>query len=70
MQVLDAVDRVNNLKIERKIEGRRAGDPDELISDIREIKARFGWQPKYDDLDTIVTHALQWERKLGERAQV
>lgn len=67
MQVLDAVDRVTNLTITRKIEGRRAGDPDELISDNREIKARFGWQPKYDDLDTIVSHALQWERKLGER---
>ena len=70
MQVLDAVDRVTNQTIERKIEGRRAGDPDELISDNREIKARFGWQPKYDDLDTIVSHALQWERKLGERGQV
>lgn len=68
MQVLDAVDRVTNLTITRKIEGRRAGDPDELISDNREIKARFGWQPKYDDLDTIVSHALQWERKLGERS--
>ena len=67
MQVLDAVDRVTNLTIDRKIEGRRAGDPDELISDNREIKARFGWQPQYDNLDTIVAHALQWERKLGER---
>ncbi len=67
MQVLDAVDRVTNLTIARSIEGRRAGDPDELISDNREIKARFGWQPRYDDLDTIVAHALQWERKLGER---
>lgn len=70
MQVLDAVDRVTNLTITRKIEGRRAGDPDELISDNREIKARFGWQPKYDDLDTIVSHALQWERQLRDRAQV
>jgi UDP-glucose 4-epimerase len=67
MQVLDAVDRVTNRKLERRLEGRRAGDPDELISDNRAIKARFGWQPKYDDLDTIVRHALAWERKLGER---
>ncbi len=65
LQVLDAVDRVTNLQIERKLEGRRAGDPDALISDNREIKSRFGWQPQYDDLDTIVGHALQWERKLG-----
>jgi UDP-glucose 4-epimerase len=67
LQVLDAVDRVTNQKLVRNIEGRRAGDPDELISDNRQIKARFGWQPKYDDLDTIVSHALQWERKLSER---
>jgi UDP-glucose 4-epimerase len=67
LQVLDAVDRVTNQKLVRNIEGRRAGDPDELISDNRKIKAHLGWQPKYDDLDTIVSHALQWERKLSER---
>jgi UDP-glucose 4-epimerase len=65
LQVLDAVDRVTNLQIKRELEGRRAGDPDALISDNRKIKSRFGWQPQYDDLDTIVSHALQWERKLG-----
>ena len=68
LQVLDAVDRVTNLKIERQLEGRRAGDPDSLISDSNAIKARFGWQPQYDDLDLIVSHALQWERKLGEQS--
>jgi UDP-glucose 4-epimerase len=67
MQVLDAVDRVTNTKLVRKLEGRRAGDPDSLISDNKAIKARFGWQPRYDDLDMIVKHALAWERKLGER---
>ena len=65
LEVLDAVDRVTNLQIPRQFEGRRAGDPDALISDNGEIKKRFGWEPKYDDLDTIVSHALQWERKLG-----
>lgn len=67
MQVLDAVDRVTNNKLIRKMEGRRAGDPDSLISDNSAIKAKFGWQPRYDDLDTIVKHALAWERQLGER---
>lgn len=67
MQVLDAVDRVTNNKLVRNMEARRAGDPDALISDNRTIISRFGWQPKYDDLDTIVKHALAWERKLGER---
>lgn len=66
MEVLDAVDRVTNLTIERRMEPRRAGDPDSLISDNRRIKATLPWVPKYADLDTIVAHALQWERKLTE----
>ncbi len=66
MQVLDAVDRVTNNKVDRKLEGRRAGDPDALISDNRAIKNTFGWEPRYDDLDQIVQHALAWERKLTD----
>ncbi len=66
-QVLDAVDRVTNLKLERRIEGRRAGDPDALIADNGRILATLPWTPRYNDLDVIVQHALAWERKLGER---
>jgi|TARA_R110000772_G_scaffold40132_10_gene93981 UDP-glucose 4-epimerase len=66
LEVLDAVDRVTNLKISRNMEGRRAGDPDSLISDNRAIMKRFPWQPQYADLDKIVAHALAWERKLGK----
>lgn len=68
LEVLDAVDRVTNVKIERRMEGRRAGDPDELVSDNRAILAALPWRPKHDDLDRIVTDALAWERKLVERA--
>jgi UDP-glucose 4-epimerase len=66
LEVLDAVDRVTNLKINRKFEARRLGDSDSLISDNSRIKATLPWVPKYADLDTIVQHALAWERKLGE----
>lgn len=66
IQVLDAVDRVTNNTLDRKMEGRRAGDPDALISDNTAIKQRFGWAPRYDDLDQIVQHALAWERRLTD----
>jgi UDP-glucose 4-epimerase len=68
LEVLDAVDRVTNRKIERVLSDRRAGDPASLTADSSAIRARFGWQPAHDDLDMIVTHALAWERKLGEKA--
>jgi UDP-glucose 4-epimerase len=67
IEVLDAVDRVTNLTIERRMEPRRAGDPAQLVSDNRAIMAQLPWRPRFGDLDTIVGHALAWERKLGER---
>jgi len=66
LEVLDAVDRVTNRTIERRTEGRRAGDPAMLISDNARIMATLPWTPKYASLETIVTHALAWERKLSE----
>jgi UDP-glucose 4-epimerase len=65
-EVLDAVDRVTNRKLVRRIEGRRAGDPDSLIADSRRLRETLGWEPRHADLDTIIAHALAWERKLGD----
>lgn len=66
LDVLDAVDRVTNQRIPRQFSPRRPGDPDSLISDNRRIMATLPWVPQHDDLDTIVAHALQWERRLSE----
>jgi UDP-glucose 4-epimerase len=69
LEVLDAVDRVTNRTIERRIEGRRAGDPAALIADNGAILAALPWRPRFDDLERIVVDALAWERKLAERAE-
>ena len=66
LEVLDAVDRVTNMTIDRRMEPRRAGDPDTLIAGNARIKDTLPWQPRYDDLETIVGHALAWERHLSE----
>jgi UDP-glucose 4-epimerase len=66
LEVLDAVDRVTNRTIERRMEPRRAGDPGALISDPARLRATLAWEPQHADLDTIVAHALQWERKLAQ----
>ena len=66
LEVLDAVDRVAGVAIERRFGPRRAGDPDALVADNARILAKLPWQPRHADLDTIVAHALAWETKLGE----
>ncbi|UAK24407.1 UDP-glucose 4-epimerase GalE [Sphingomonas nostoxanthinifaciens] len=68
LEVLDTVDRVTNLTIERRIEPRRAGDPDRLVADNSRILATLPWRPRHAELEGIVRDALAWERKLAERS--
>ncbi len=67
-QVLDAVDRVTNMKLDRRYEGRRAGDPAALIADNSRILSTLDWTPQRADLDGIVRDALAWERTLTEKS--
>nr|WP_274705350.1 UDP-glucose 4-epimerase GalE [Sphingomonas sp. H160509] len=69
LEVLDAVDKVTNRTIERRLEGRRAGDPAMLISDNRAILKTLDWTPRHADLDGIVRDALAWERALAEKGR-
>jgi UDP-glucose 4-epimerase len=67
LEVLDAVDRANGTPIRRVMEGRRAGDPPQLISANARILETLDWQPQFADIDSIVGDALGWERTLQER---
>lgn len=42
---------------------RRAGDPPILIADSKKAKEILRWNPKYADLETIVTSAWKWHKR-------
>jgi len=63
--VLAAVERANGKPLNIKEEPRRAGDPPELIAVAERVRTVLGWTPRFDDLDTIVTTALAWEKKIA-----
>jgi UDP-glucose 4-epimerase len=67
LEVLDALDRLLPEPIRREMKGRRAGDPPLLISSNKALTDTLEWQARYADIDTILTHALEWERKLLSR---
>lgn len=66
LEVLEAVKRVAGRDLPVTMAGRRAGDPASIVADCTRIRETLGWVPKYDNLDTIVEHALAWERKLAD----
>ena len=65
LEVLDAVDRASGSPVPREIGPRRIGDPPQLVAGNRRLLDTLDWRPAYADIDTIVSHALAWERKLA-----
>lgn len=64
LEVIEAVKRLSEMDFPVHMAGRRPGDPAELIAASDRIRANLGWKPQYDNLDTIVTHALAWQERL------
>lgn len=46
---------------------RRPGDVVQVVAASDKIRHILGWEPRYDDLKTIVRHAWNWEKKLAKR---
>jgi UDP-glucose 4-epimerase len=64
LQVVDAVQRAAKSRFAVRHVPRRPGDPASIVADGSRLRSLFGWNPQFEDLDTIVAHALEWERQL------
>jgi UDP-glucose 4-epimerase len=64
-EVLKSVERIAGHPLTIREEPRRAGDPPILVARADRIRSVLGWQPRLDDLDTIVKTSLQWEQRLA-----
>ena len=65
-EVIDTVKRISGVDFPVTLDERRAGDPPKIVATGEKIRSLLGWQPRFDHLDTIVTHALAWEKRLKE----
>ena len=66
-EVVDMVKRVSGVDFTVDIGPRRAGDPASIVANSQQARATLGWEPRFDDLSTIVANALAWERALITR---
>ena len=64
-EVIEAVRRVGGRPIAVQEGPRRPGDIMTMVADTSRIHRAVDWTPRFDDLDTIVAHALAWEEKLA-----
>ncbi len=47
---------------------RRPGDPASLVARAERIREFLDWEPRYDNLETIVADAWRWEQRLQKSA--
>jgi UDP-glucose 4-epimerase len=66
LEVVSAIERVTGRKLPVEMAGRRPGDPVSLVADVSRIRSHLDWSPQFEDLDTIMSHALAWEQNLQE----
>jgi UDP-glucose 4-epimerase len=66
LDVIGAVKRAAGRDFAVRLSARRPGDPASIVADAARIRTQLNWTPQFDNLDTIVAHALAWERKLAE----
>jgi UDP-glucose 4-epimerase len=67
LEVIDMVKRVSGVDFKAEMAPRREGDPAQIVAASARARAALGWEPRFDDLSTIVSHALAWERELIAR---
>jgi UDP-glucose 4-epimerase len=64
LDVIGSVKRVSQSEFPVRMGSRRPGDPAVIVAKAKRINEVLGWEPKLNDLDTIVGHALGWEKRL------
>ncbi len=66
-EVIDAVRRVSGVDFAVEKAERRPGDPAMIVANPGLAREVLGWTPRFDDLDTIISHAIAWEEALRRR---
>ena len=67
LEVIDTIKRVAGVDFKVEMAPRRDGDPARIVAASERARGALGWRPRFDDLATIVGHALSWERELMTR---
>jgi len=67
LDVIETVKHVSGISFPVETGPRRDGDPPQIVASGEMIRKSLNWTPRYDNLGTIVEHALAWERHLASR---
>ncbi len=62
LEVLRMVESVTGQKVPFEMAPRRAGDPAVLVASSELARKELGWEPRFEDLESIVASAWEWHK--------
>ncbi len=65
-EIIEESRNVTGHPIPVKVDSRRAGDPAVLIASNAKARQVLGWQPQFDDINTILSTAWNWHKNHPE----
>lgn len=67
-KVIETARRITGVEFPVEEAPRRPGDPASLVARADSIRTVLDWEPRYNNLETIVADAWRWEQKLQKPA--
>lgn len=62
LEIVAAARRVTDHPIPARITQRRPGDPPALYADSSQLRRRYGWKPRYADIEDTIATAWRWHQ--------
>ena len=63
LEVINAFESVNDLKLAYKLGDRRVGDVEQIFADTTKVNKLLGWNAQYD-INDMMKHSWAWEQGL------
>ncbi len=64
LEIIEAFEKVNQIKLNYKVSERRSGDIEAVYADNTKAKEKLGWEIQYD-LDEMMRTAWEWQKNLS-----
>ena len=62
-EIIDKYEKIFKIKINKFFLAKRSGDPAKIVCDNSKIKKKLKWQPKYNNLNNMITTSYKWHKK-------
>ena len=63
LEIVEKVKLISKINYTTKATSRRKGDASRVVADNKKIMSKYNWKPKFNNINTIISTSLNWEKQ-------